>query len=238
MGRNQFFRFKQFTIVQEKAAMKVGTDGVLLGAWTEVGDARSILDVGTGTGLIALMMAQKSDAQITALEIEEKAYTEALFNFNQSPWTGRIQAVQSSFQKFSSATSDRFDLIVSNPPFFENASKAREANRSNARHTDLLPYTDLISGSATLLTDRGRLSVIIPAESADRVIALASETNLFPIRITKVKPKPERPFHRYLIEFSKQEGLCSFDELTIGNEGQNNFTDEYKRLTQDFYLLF
>jgi tRNA1Val (adenine37-N6)-methyltransferase len=238
MGRNQYFRFKQFTIVQEKAAMKVGTDGVLLGAWTDVGTAGKILDVGTGTGVIALMMAQRSDAQITAVEIEEKAFSEAVFNFSQSPWATRIKAVHSSFQEFCAATKDRFDLIVSNPPFFENASKAREANRSNARHTDLLPYADLISGSGVLLSDYGRLSVIVHAENAERVMSLAAGSDLFPSRITRVKPKPERPFHRFLIEFSKHKSSCVPDDLTIGDEGQNNFTDAYKNLTRDFYLAF
>jgi tRNA1Val (adenine37-N6)-methyltransferase len=238
MGRNQYFRFKQFTIVQEKSAMKVGTDGVMLGAWAEATNAESILDVGTGTGLIALMLAQRSKTIITAVEIGKGSFSEAVYNFSQSPWAGRIQAVHSSFQDFYSSSEGRFDLIVSNPPFFENASKAPETHRSNARHTDLLPYEDLITGSAGLLTDKGRLAVIIPAENSGRFILLAQSAGLFMSRLMKVRPKPGRSFHRFLIEFSKQNQPCIESELTIGNEGQNNFTEEYKSLTSDFYLAF
>lgn len=219
--------------------MKVGTDGVLLGAWADAGNAREIMDVGTGTGLIALMMAQRTDAEITAIEIEENSFNEACFNFGQSPWANRIHPSHQSFQEFCATSGEKFGLIISNPPFFENASKAVGLHRSNARHTDLLPYEDLIAGSAGLLAGNGgRLAVIIPAEISGRFILLAQAAGLFVSRLTKVRPKPGLPFHRFLIEFSKQKIVPAENELTIGNEGQYNFNDEYKNLTKDFYLLF
>jgi tRNA1Val (adenine37-N6)-methyltransferase len=238
MGRNNYFQFKQFKIIQKKSAMKVGTDGVLLGAWVNVHSAKKILDVGTGTGVIALMMAQRSTAEITAIEIEKKSFDEACFNFRKSPWVNRIHSIHQSFQAFSLETNEKLDLIISNPPFFENASKATELNRSNARHTDLLPYYELIRGNKNLLADSGRLALILPVEQSERFISLAETNSLYVSRLTKVRPKPGKPFHRYLLEFSKVQAEVVSDELTIELENHDNFTIEYKNLTKDFYLAF
>jgi tRNA1Val (adenine37-N6)-methyltransferase len=238
MGKNSYFRFKQFMVIQEKSAMKVGTDGVLLGAWVIINSAKTILDVGTGTGVIALMMAQRSVAEITALEIEKESFGEACFNFNQSPWSGRIYSVHQSFQAYSAETLQKFDLIISNPPFFENASKSSELSRSNARHNDLLPFSELIGGCDRLLTTSGRFALILPAEQSERFISLASDFGLFVTRLTKVRPKPGKSFHRYLLEFSKVQTEVVSDELTIEFDVHNNFTTEYINLTKDFYLLF
>jgi tRNA1Val (adenine37-N6)-methyltransferase len=238
MGKNNYFKFKQFKIVQEKSAMKVGTDGVLLGAWVNTNKARSILDLGTGTGLIALMIAQRCNATVTAIEIEKAAYEEACFNFSQSTWNNRINPVFSSFQKFSSGIIEKFDLIVSNPPFFENDLRATEKNRSVARHNDLLSYNDLLKNSTSILSDSGRLSVIIHSKKAEKFINLAAEYNLFVSRQTKVRPNPEKPFHRYLLEFSKKKTEIISDELTIEFKIHHQFTSEFKKLTKDYYLAF
>lgn len=218
--------------------MKVGTDGVLLGAWADAANARKILDVGTGTGLIALMMAQRTEAEITAIEIEKNSFNEACFNFGQSPWANRIRPVHQSFQEFCATSGEKFNLIISNPPFFENASKAADLHRSNARHTDLLPYSELIAGSFNLLEKQGKLAVIIPELQAGNFIALARETGLFISKLARVKPKPGKPFHRELILFSKEESIPGINELAIEFETHHHFTDEYKNLTKDFYLLF
>ncbi|NQU86601.1 MAG: methyltransferase [Mariniphaga sp.] len=238
MGRNNYFQFKQFTVIQEKSAMKVGTDGVLLGAWANVSNAKEILDVGTGTGVIALMMAQRSNAKITAIEIEKNSFKEASFNFQNSPWSNRFISINDSFQNYSSNSTEKYDLIISNPPFFENVSKALNQNRSNARHNDLLPFQDLIQGSFKLLNDTGRLAIVIPTEQSERIIFLAETIKLYIERLTKVKPKPGKPSHRHLIEFSMKKLNPLIDELTIEKETHHNFTMEYKNLTKDFYLAF
>ena len=218
--------------------MKVSTDGVLLGAWTHVSGAGTILDVGTGTGVIALMMAQRSEAKITALEIEKNAFDEACFNFEHSPWPERLEAEHISFQQFGKETSQKFDLIISNPPYFENVSKASDQSRSVARHTDRLPFSDLIRNCSGLLTLRGRLAIIIPSAQSSRFILLASDSGLYICRLTHIRPKPGKPYLRDLIEFSREKRITEAEELTIENEVHNQFTDAYKKLTKDFYLAF
>jgi len=218
--------------------MKVGTDGVLLGAWADVSGAKKILDVGTGTGVIALMMAQRSEAEVTAIEIDKDSYEEACFNFSQSPWPGRIRAVNSSFYDYCAETTEKFSLIISNPPFFENVTKASDQNRSYARHTDLLPYRDLISGSFGLLEEKGKFTVIIPVQQAEKFIPQAQDSGLYLSKYTNVRPKPSKPFHRILIEFSKEKTHPVPGELTIETNTHHNFTSEYKNLTKDFYLNF
>jgi tRNA1Val (adenine37-N6)-methyltransferase len=166
MGRNNYFRFKQFTIIQERSAMKVGTDGVLLGAWTKVPQAGSILDIGTGTGVIALMLAQRSaDALVTGIEYEMEAAREATENAENSPWSNRLNMLHISFQDFYKTCPAKFDLIISNPPFFINSRKPKEGKLSAAKHNHLLPLDDLALGIANLLSDDGIFSLILPAIS-------------------------------------------------------------------------
>jgi tRNA1Val (adenine37-N6)-methyltransferase len=166
MGRNNYFRFKQFTIIQEKSAMKVGTDGVLLGAWTNVPRSGHILDIGTGTGVIALMLAQRSaDAHVTGIEYEPEAAQESSENARNSPWSNRISMLHISFQEYYKSCTGKFDLIVSNPPFFINSRKPKTGNLSIAKHNHLLPYDDLAQGIAHLLAANGMFSVVLPAIS-------------------------------------------------------------------------
>jgi len=239
MPRNNYFQFKQFRIIQEQSAMKVGMDGVLLGAWADASGAERILDIGTGTGLIALMMAQKSNVtQIDAIEIDPEAFPEAFLNVQQSPWNGRIQIELSSFQEFTEQTDRKYDLIVSNPPFFTNGIKAPIENRAQARHSHSLPLNVLISGAARLLNENSRISLVLPIESLQEVEKLATLNVLFISRLCRVKPNPIKPEFRILIELTNSECAIQESELMIEFEKHHDYTPEYKELTKDFYLKF
>jgi tRNA1Val (adenine37-N6)-methyltransferase len=238
MGRNNYFKFKQFTIFQEKAAMKVGTDGVLLGAWAECENCNRILDVGTGTGLIALMLAQRSNAQITAIEIEENAAEDARQNIGNSPWKSRVVLEHVSFQEFTRNNNESFDLIVSNPPFFTNAFKPSNNNRAMARHSDSLPFSALTYCSAQLLGASGKLAVILPFEASIEFEELAAANNLFLSRKTKIRPNLKKEENRVLLEFSKKKVAIKKDNLTIYVESGHAYTDSFIELIKDFYLHY
>lgn len=238
MGKNNYFKFKQFTIYQEKSAMKVGTDGILLGAWTGVKDCTRILDIGTGTGLIALMMAQRCNAQITAIEIEADAAEEAKRNVENPQWNNRVEVQNISVQEFAKSEQTKFDLIVSNPPFFSNNLKAGNKKRTLARHSDSLPFSQLILCSYGLLKESGRLSIILPVDAAQEFILLTKRFRLFLTRLTKVYPNQSKPNHRYLMEFSKENISCIESNLFIEDLSPKKYSEEYKNLVKDFYILF
>ena len=163
---NSWFKFKQFTIHQNDTAMKVGTDGVLLGAWTKIKtDTQNILDIGTGTGLIALMLAQKtlSSSQIDAVELDQLAYQQAKENFKLSNWSQKLQAINQSIQEFTINTSKKYDLIISNPPFFRNSFASKNTQRQIARHTDSLSYDDLLYSVKKILLDDGIFQLSFPS---------------------------------------------------------------------------
>lgn len=237
MSHNSYFQFKQFRIVQEKAAMKVGIDGVLLGAWANVDDCRQILDVGTGTGLIALMLAQRSAAEITAIEIEGNAANEAKDNVTVSPWKNKVNVQHISFQDFAARNTTQFDLIVSNPPFFSNASKAATAERTLARHNDNLPFGELIGLSTKMLSVNGRLSMVLPSDVMPALMNIAAENKLFLQRRTTIKPDPAKAANRVLLEWGKKEMGVHESSFAIYQENQS-FSGEYVALTKDFYLKF
>lgn len=219
--------------------MKVGMDGVLLGAWTDVSKAASVLDIGTGTGLIALMMAQKnSTAHIDAIEIDPEAFDEAIQNIQQSPWCERIRAECCSFQEFAEQTFRKYDLIVSNPPFFTNSLKAPLQNRAQARHSDSLPLDVLISGAANMLSEKGRIALVLPVDCLPEIEHLATLNKLYISRLCRVKPNPLKPDFRILIELSKVEFTIQEEHLMIEFEKHHDYTPEYKALTRDFYLKF
>lgn len=231
------FQFKQFTIQQDKCAMKVGTDGVLLGAWAPV-DHRpfSILDIGAGTGLIALMLAQRSHAeQIDGIEIDDDAYEQAVDNFENSPWGDRLFCYHAGLDEFMEEPEDEYDLIVSNPPFYTDGYFSGDEQRDMARHNQSLPFEDLIEASSILLSDIGVLAVVIPYKEEERFIALAKEEELYPFKITRVKGTPESEVKRSLIAFSKIEKDIITDGLII-ETARHKYTDEYISLTKDFYL--
>ena len=230
MGRNNWFEFKQFRIEQHKSAMKVGTDGVLLGAWTPVNEDRRILDIGTGTGLIALMLAQRSNAIIDAVEIDEQASGEAKFNFEQSPWSDRLKVYNSDFQVFANSPSEPYDLIISNPPFFINSLKTKNEALSVARHNDLLSFDQLIIGAGKLLSNTGRLCIIIPFTSSVDFRESARMAGFYLRQQTQVIPKLGRSPKRILLEFTVEQGYPSENELVILDEN-GDYTDAYKTLT-------
>ena len=228
------FQFKQFSVEQDQCAMKVGTDGVLLGAWADADTPQQILDIGTGTGLIALMMAQRfSLAQLTALEIDTDASKQAEENFKQSPWNNRLQLKHIPLQSFE--TKKSYDLIVSNPPYFENVSKAKGATRTQARHTDSLSFETLIEYSAKLLTNKGVLALILPSEVKEKVEQIALKKQLFLNRVGWVKGNKKTPTKRLLLQFSFQEKVLKENTLIIEKE-RHQYTDEYVQLCKDFYL--
>jgi tRNA1Val (adenine37-N6)-methyltransferase len=221
------FRFKQFSIHQDRCAMKVGTDGVLLGAWAQGG--QRILDIGTGTGLIALMMAQRyPEAEVTGIDIDQEAVQQAQENIVQSPFKDRVEAVHSSLQDYTSLASS-FDSIVSNPPFFVDSLPAPDRQRTIARHTNTLTYRDLMQSAYQLLSDEGELSLIIPFDYRRRLDDEAIIMGFFPCRVCAVRTTDSKPPRRYLLAYRKHPCPCQQESLTIGS-------DSYRILTQPFYL--
>ena len=234
---NSYFRFKQFTIKQEKAAMKVGTDGVMLGAWTSIDDARTILDVGTGTGLIALMLAQRCDAKIDAVEVDESSAQQAGENVANSKWSSRINIICNSFQYFAKATNEKYDIVVSNPPYFVNSLKSPEVARTVARHNELLPHDELIEGINSILSETGRFVGVFPYVEGNVFVALASTYGLFCNKRVSVFGKINGPVKRLMLEFSRER--LPLDESSIAIRGvKSEYTLEYINLTKDFYLAF
>ena len=218
--------------------MKVGTDGVLLGAWTPIEHRPySILDIGAGTGLIALMLAQRSSAgQIDALEIDAASYEQAVENFENSPWNDRLFCYHASLDDFMDELQDEeYDLIVSNPPFYsENVSSGNES-RDNARQNRSLPFEDLCEAASVLLSEDGVLAVIVPFKEEEKFIASARENDLFPMKITRVKGRPDTETKRSLLAFSRRETDVFTDELVI-ETARHCYTPEYIGLTGEFYL--
>ncbi len=232
------FRFKLFSLDNERSAMKVGTDGVLLGAWVHLSDSDlNILDAGTGTGVIALMLAQRSvpaDSRILGIDIDSASTEEAASNFAKSPWKDRLEARNCDFRKMDGFS---FNLIVSNPPYFVNSLKAPEQRRSIARHTDTLTYRELIESAMRNLAPKGRLAVILPLQESSSFIAEAIGNGLSITRKTLVRTTENHPPKRILLEASS--GECSSREETVLTiRDSAGFTDRYRKLTRDFYLKF
>jgi len=235
----EIFRFKQFSVAHNLCAQKVGTDGVLLGAWTDIpDDTGHILDVGTGSGLVALMMAQRSNAEIDAIDLDESAKRQSHINFCNTEWINRLHFHHSALQNFES--NKRYDLIVSNPPFFEKSLKPLEQERSLARHNATLNIEDLIIHARRLLKKNGRLSVIITFEQKKIFIEVARHNNFSLKRHTSVKGSASSKIKRVLIEAVFEAEVIpeiQENELIIEKE-RNHYTEEYKMLTKDFYLKF
>lgn len=232
------FSFKQFSIQQDKTAMKVGTDGVLLGAWTPINhNPNSILDIGAGTGIIALMLAQRTSAeQIDALEIDEDAYEQATDNFENSPWSDRLFCYHAGLDEFVEEPEDEYDLIVCNPPFYTEDYKTDNEQRDLARFSDAMPFEELIEAADLLLSENGIFSVIIPHKEEEIFIDLANEFELYPIKITRVKGTPTSEIKRSLLAFSRnKQDDFPVDELII-ETARHIYTEEYIALTKDFYL--
>jgi tRNA1Val (adenine37-N6)-methyltransferase len=232
------FQFKQFSVHQDKTAMKIGTDGVLLGAWAPTAHQPfSILDIGTGTGLIALMLAQRTAAeQIDALEIDEAAYEQAVDNFENSPWNDRLFCFHAGLDEFIEEPEDEYDLIVSNPPFYAEDYKTENEQRDLARFQDALPFEDLVEAADLLLSENGIFAVILPFKEEAKFIALAKDFDLFPIKITRVKGTPTTEIKRSLLAFTRFETLNFLTDELVIETARHDYTSEYITLTKDFYL--
>lgn len=235
---NTWFRFKQFTIHQEHAAMKVGTDGVLLGAWTSLPETGSrILDVGTGTGLIALMLAQRiKNARVDALEIDPSSAMQAKENFQNSPWKERLHCIQSSYQDYSSQCTSRYDLIICNPPFFSGSYKTSSKELNLARHDDSLSLNDFFRASLSLMKKTTIISLILPVQKEKQALDLIRENKLHCKRITRVIPAPGKLAKRILLEVYSAPGESIEDELTIETGIRHAYSDKFKSLVDEFYL--
>ena len=250
---DNLFRFKQFSVRNMSSAMKVGTDAVLLGTWMEVAGAQRLLDIGTGTGVIALLGAQRRatlDATtpflIEALDIEANAAREATGNFENSPWASSLQAVHTSLQDWvaDSLHHHQYDLVFSNPPYFDQAWKPDQEERRLARHSDTLPFLDLLTGALALLKPGGRLALILPQQEGLQMLELAERTlyqvrwRMEIVRKTAVYTVRRKPARRLLLEFVKSQQLLPLqtDELTIHDQN-GDFSADYRALTGDFYLF-
>ena len=231
------FTFKQFKVNQDRCAMKIGTDGVLLGAWTPlINNPYNVLDIGAGTGILSLMLSQRSNAeQIDAIEIDEDAYEQCVENFEASPWGDKLFCFHAGLDEFVDEPEDEYDLIISNPPFYTDDYKSENTSRDLARFEDALPFEELIEAAALLLSDNGIFSVIIPYKEEERFVSMCKELDLFPIKITRVKGTPTSETKRSLLAFCRMEQTPLIDELVI-EISRHNYTPEYIELTKDFYL--
>jgi len=231
------FQFKQFSIKQDKTAMKIGTDGVLLGAWCTIeNNPNSILDIGTGTGLIAMQLAQRTNAEaIDAIEVEENAYEQAFNNFENSSWGDRLFCYHASLAEFIEEIDERYDLIVVNPPFYTDEFETKNDARNASRFTTSLSFRELLYSVSKLLSKNGVFSVIIPFKEESSFIILAEKENLFPIKITRVRGNINSQIKRSLIEFSFQKAITNVSELTIEIK-RHQYTKEYIDLVSEFYL--
>ena len=232
------FNFKQFSVQQDKCAMKIGTDSVLLGAWCPINNNPfSVLDIGAGTGVLSLMLAQRSQAeQIDALEIDEDAYEQCVENFEASPWSDRLFCFHAGLDEFIKEPEDEYDIIISNPPFYSEDYKTDNSQRDLARFQDAMPFEELVEAADLLLSENGIFAVIIPYKEEERFIDLCAEVELFPVKVTRVKGSHTTPIIRSLLAFKRYElSVLTADELVI-EINRHEYTDDYINLTKDFYL--
>ncbi|MES2747536.1 MAG: methyltransferase [Bacteroidota bacterium] len=231
------FQFKQFSIQHDRCAMKIGTDGVLLGAWCPIdNNPFSVLDIGAGTGILSLMLAQRTSAeQIDAIEIDENAYEQCVDNFESSPWGDRLFCFHAGLDEFVDEPEDEYDLIISNPPFYTEDYKTDNEQRDLARFSDALPFEELVEAADLLLSENGIFAVILPYSEEEKFIALAKEVDLFPFKITRIKGTPTTEIKRSLLAFSRKVIEIAIDELII-ETARHQYTEDYISLTKEFYL--
>ena len=239
-GITRPFHFKHFSIIQEKCIMKVSTDSVLLGAWATITNTNKILDIGTGTGILALMIAQRnSKALIHAVEIDDLAIADASINIKNSNWSDRIFLFHKSIQEFIKIRLDTYDHIITNPPFFINSTLGPDKSRNTARHTLLLSFEEILKSCDLLLKKEGTLSIILPPNEAKEFLSTAIQFGFYCNRKTEIYPKENKSVERVLMELSKTQLVCIKDSIVIQKSDESNdYTEPYKELTKDFYKLF
>lgn len=233
------FAFKQFTIHQDRCAMKVGTDAVLLGAWIVPNGSKTILDIGTGTGVIAMMLAQKTEAHIDAIDIDVDAVNQAAQNISESKFADKIHVSRNSFQDYVKSTAKTFNLIVSNPPYFEQCLKSSDEQRSQARHAYSLPFEELIDGVSKILDPKGKFCLILPKPEAERFRLLAEKKGLYLSKLLRVKSRADKDTDkRHLMQFEFIPTEFSEKTLVIEKGERHDYTEEYKEFTKDYYVNF
>jgi tRNA1Val (adenine37-N6)-methyltransferase len=230
------FRFKQFIVEDDRSAMRIGTDAILLGSYAEPGQAKSILEIGTGCGVISLMLAQRSDARIDAIDIDEASLMQAGSNFRQSPWNDQLRPVCISLQDLLLASDQKYDIIITNPPFFSGSLPSPDARKNRTRHTVNMSHQDLLKGIKHFLCDQGIFYMILPVSESRRFFILAEAGGLFIYKKMNVRPKPGKPVNRILSGFGFHPcAVPSVTEMVIRNV-DNTFTKEYITLTGAYYL--
>jgi tRNA1Val (adenine37-N6)-methyltransferase len=232
------FKFKQFSVDDDGCSMPVGTDAVLLGAIANCDSVKSILDIGTGSGIIALMLAQRSQANIDAIEIDESSFLKAKKNFHNSPWPERLTAIHSSFQDFSNKTTNTYDLIVSNPPFFSNSLKPHLERKRISKHDEQLNFIELISGVARLLKSHGKFTLILPYSEKDKIVQIAKTQNLHLLNIVDILPKATKKPNRAILEFGFIEPKQIKSNSFTLRSPDNAYSGKYKQITKDFHPFY
>ncbi len=228
------FHFKQFSLYHHRSTMKVGTDAVLLGVWTDVKDVSEALDIGTGSGILSLLLAARSQCRVEAVEIDHASVEEARDNFSNSPFANRLFIHQADFNLFTKQNKKRYDLIISNPPFFINDRKSEKEHKRLARHTDTLTYEQLIDGVRHLLKPNGRISVVLPYREGQHFIQLAIRKGLFVQRQMIIFPKPCREPNRMNIQLGFEKTPVDQEKFIIRNE-DGSFTNAYRSYLEDYY---
>jgi tRNA1Val (adenine37-N6)-methyltransferase len=239
----QSFTFKHFRIDQDQCTMKVGTDGVLLGAWADVSKAKMLLDIGTGTGLIAIMLAQRTQntegVKVHAVEIDPIAAKQAEENMEISPFSERLGSVNDSIQSFAKSVSHQYDLIVSNPPFFSGGTFSSNQDKTNVRHTVKLSHGDLLQATRLLLAKNGKFCVILPLIEGLRFIDIAKTYGFFCTKKTEVYTLADKAVERLLLQFELINNEMETETLIMLNsQKRNDYTAAYKDLTKNFYTIF
>jgi tRNA1Val (adenine37-N6)-methyltransferase len=234
---NNYFRFKQFTICQDKSAFKVGTDGVLIGASADITGVKRILDIGSGTGLIAIMLAQRCNAEIVSIEPDHESYLQTCYNVSLCKWSSRIKVEHTTLQNYFPGK-EKFDLIVTNPPYFTGSLKNPDPRKAAARHNDSLTSEEILEGVSRLMDDEGRLQLILPYPQGNVFIAEAQKWDLYCNNILKIKPLPVAEIRRLILTFSRKRLRITERFLTIEHGSRYDFTEEYINLTKEFYLNF
>ncbi|ABK36818.1 tRNA1(Val) (adenine(37)-N6)-methyltransferase [Aeromonas hydrophila] len=234
MGRNSGFTFKQFHVDHDRCAMKVGTDGILLGAWAPVTNARRVLDIGSGSGLIALMLAQRSpaDCRIDAVELDSNAARQARENAAASPWHERVTVIESAIQTYQATP---YDLIVSNPPYFVAGQSFRDPARALARHTGGLDSRDLLAACDRLLAPNGEVALVVPTAMADEILCISADYDLHAVCYTAVITRAGKEANRVLLRLGRGLNKCEQGEIVI-HSADGTYSDRYIQLTSPFYL--